>query len=73
VQHFAYVKEPREPTLDDRSRDVLVAADNWLTAIQAMTAADEAQSGTEDQQTDLDDAEVALVVAVKLWRKRGLD
>jgi hypothetical protein len=59
--------------LDDRSRDVLVAADNWLTAIQAMTAADEAQYGTEDQQLDLDDAEVALVVAIKVWRERRRD
>ena len=56
-----------------QSRDVLAAADNWLAAIQAMTAADEAQCGTEDQQLDLDDAEVALVVAIKLWRERGRD
>ncbi len=42
--------------MDERSRDVLAAADNWLTAIEAMNAADETQRGTEDQQIDLDDA-----------------
>jgi hypothetical protein len=29
--------------MDERSRDVLAAADSWLTAMQAITAADEAQ------------------------------
>jgi hypothetical protein len=38
-----------------------------------MTAADEAQSGAEDQQLNLDDAEVALVIAIKAWRERGRD
>ncbi len=55
--------------MDERSGDVLAAADNWLTAIEAMNAADEAQHGTEDQQTDLDAAAVTLVVAVKAWRE----
>ena len=54
--------------MDERSRDVLAAADSWLTAMQAITAADEAQCATEDQQLDLDDAEVALAAAVLAWR-----
>jgi hypothetical protein len=29
--------------MDDTTRDVLAAADSWLTAMQAITAADEAQ------------------------------
>jgi hypothetical protein len=57
--------------MDERSRDVLAAADSWLTAMQAITAADEAQRGTEDQQLDLDEAEVVLAAAVLAWRDAG--
>ena len=57
--------------LTEKSRDVLVAADNWLTAIHVVTTADETQRGTEAQQLDLDDAEIALVVAVRAWRDAG--
>jgi hypothetical protein len=55
--------------MDERSRAVLAAADRWLSAVHAITAADEAQRGTEDQQLDLDDAEVALAAAVSAWRE----
>ena len=54
--------------MDERSRAVLAAADRWLGAVQAMTAADEAQCGTEDQQLDFDEAEVVLAAAVLAWR-----
>ena len=57
--------------MDERSRAVLVAADRWLEAVQAITAADEAQRGTEDQQLDLDEAEVVLAAAVLAWRDAG--
>ena len=57
--------------MDERSRNVLAAADSWLTAIQAMAAADEEQRRTKVQQLDLDDAEVALVAAVLAWRNAG--
>jgi hypothetical protein len=58
--------------MDDTTRDVLAAADSWLTAMQAITAADEAQRATEDQQFDLDDAEVVvLAAAVLAWRDAG--
>jgi hypothetical protein len=59
--------------MDERSRDVLAAADSWLTAIQAMAAADEEQRRTKVQQLDRDDAEVALVAAVLAWRDAGPD
>jgi hypothetical protein len=57
--------------IDRKARAVVTAADNWLAAIQAMSAADEAQRGTATQQSDLDDAEVALSLAVKEWRGAG--
>jgi hypothetical protein len=50
---------------------VLAAADSWLTAVKAITDADETQRGTEDQQLDLDAAEVVLVAAVLTWRDAG--
>jgi hypothetical protein len=54
--------------MDEKSRAVLAAADRGLGAVQAMTAADEAQCGIEDQQLDLDEAEVVLAAAVLAWR-----
>jgi hypothetical protein len=57
--------------MDETSRHVLAAADSWLTAIQAMAAADEEQRGTADQQLDLDEAEVVLAAAVLAWRNAG--
>ena len=59
------------PTLDKRSRDILSAADSWLTVIQAITAADETQRGTKAQQLCLDDAEMALAAATMTWREAG--
>jgi hypothetical protein len=57
--------------MDERSHDVLAAADSWLTAMQAISAADEGQRRTEDQQLDLDEAEVVLAAAVLAWRNAG--
>jgi hypothetical protein len=57
--------------MDDTTRGELAAADSWLTAMQAITAADKAQRATEDQQLDLDDAEVMLAAAVLAWRDAG--
>lgn len=42
-----------------------------MTAVHAITVAEDARRGTEDQQLDLDAAEVALVVAVRTWRDAG--
>jgi hypothetical protein len=56
--------------MDKSSCDVLAAADNWLTASLAITAADAVHCGTEDQQQfDLDEAETALATAVMAWRE----
>lgn len=57
--------------MDEKTRAVLTAADSWLAAIQAISAADEAQRATEAQQSDLDYAEVTLSIAVKEWREVG--
>ena len=57
--------------MNESSRAVLAAADWWLTAAEAMTAADENQRRTEDQQGALDGAEVALAAAVMTWREAG--
>jgi hypothetical protein len=51
-----------------KSSAVLDAANNWLTAIENMAAAEEAQSENESHQEDLDAAEVELTAAVKAWR-----
>jgi hypothetical protein len=50
--------------MSEKSRYVVAAADEWLTAIAAITAADEARRRTVAQQDDLDAAEVALAAAV---------
>jgi hypothetical protein len=57
--------------MNEQCRDLLVAADNWLTAINAITTADEAQCGTEAQQDDFDAAGVALAAAIMTWRNAG--
>jgi hypothetical protein len=59
--------------MDETLRAVLVAADGWLTAIEAITAADEAEDPhrSEGQEDDFDDAEIALATAVKAWRIAG--
>jgi hypothetical protein len=59
------------PELDKTSCDILSAADSWLSIIQAITAADETQRGTVDQQVCLDDAEMALAAATLTWREAG--
>jgi hypothetical protein len=51
-----------------KSSAVLDAANNWLTAIENMAAAAEAQSESEAYQEDLDAAEAELTAAVKAWR-----
>jgi hypothetical protein len=51
-----------------KSSAVLDAANNWLTAIENMAAAEEAQSEREAYQEDLDAAEVELTATVKAWR-----
>jgi hypothetical protein len=59
--------------MDERSRAVLDAADKWLAAAEAITAADEDENraGSEAEEWDLDGAEVQLAVAVMTWREAG--
>lgn len=57
--------------MNEKSRDVLAAADEWLTAINVITAADETQCGTDLQQDDFDAAGVALAAAIMTWRLAG--
>ena len=59
--------------MDERSRAVLDAADKWLAAAEAITAADEDENRirSEAEESDLDGAEVQLAVAVKEWRDAG--
>jgi hypothetical protein len=59
--------------IDERSRAVLDAADKWLAAAEAITAADEGEDRLRSlaEQGELDGAEVQLAVAVKEWRDAG--
>jgi hypothetical protein len=57
--------------MDERSRAVLAAADRWLSAAQAMTAADEAHRRTEEEELDLNESEMALGAAILAWRDGG--
>jgi hypothetical protein len=59
--------------MDQKTRNVLDAADKWLAAINAVTAAGEGEDrhDGEVEQAELDSAEVALVSATKDWRDAG--
>jgi hypothetical protein len=52
---------------------VLDAADRWLAAAEAVTAADEGDDRvrSEAEEWELNAAEVQLAVAVKEWRDAG--
>ena len=62
---------PKRGAMDKRSRDVLAAADAWLAANQAVTAADEAWRRSDSDQAALDTVEVELAAAVMAWRQAG--
>jgi hypothetical protein len=57
--------------MDQTLRDVLDAADGWLTAVQAVTAADEEPRRDGPEQDELDTAEVVLATAIMVWRDAG--
>jgi hypothetical protein len=57
--------------MDEKSRDVLDAAERWLMAVQAKTTADGELRRDESEQAELDAAEVDLAVAVMVWRNAG--
>jgi hypothetical protein len=53
-----------EIEMDQTSRDVLGAADRWVTAVEAMTAASKEQRPDGTEQAELDAARVDLFSAV---------
>jgi len=46
---------------------VLAAADDWVTALEALVAANQASKETEAEQEAVDIAGTKLVLAVKRW------
>ncbi len=57
--------------MNQKSRDVLEAAERWLMAVQAKTAADGELRRDESEQAELDAAEVDLATAIMVWRNAG--
>ncbi len=57
--------------MNQKSRDVLEAAERWLMAVQAKTAADGELRRDESEQAELDAAEVDLATAIMVWRMPG--
>jgi hypothetical protein len=57
--------------MHDRTRDVLDAADKWLSAVNAVTSADEESRGSDVEQAALDAAEIELAGAIMDWRQAG--
>ena len=57
--------------MDEKTRDVLDVAEKWLGAVEAVTAADEAQRQRGSEQAELDPAEVDLATAIMVWRNAG--
>jgi hypothetical protein len=55
--------------MDQKSREVLAAADAWLTAMQAVNTADKEHRPADSEQDAYDTAEVDLAVAVMDWRE----
>jgi hypothetical protein len=51
--------------MDQKTRDVLDAADKWLAAVEAVTAADEAPRRTEFEQAKL--TRPKLILPLRLW------
>jgi hypothetical protein len=54
--------------MDEAARGVLAAADTWMTAMLAMTDADEEQRGADTDEAAFEQAEVELAAAVLAWR-----
>jgi hypothetical protein len=58
-------------TMQTKTREVLDAAESWLSAVHAVTAADEAGRRSDPEQAALDTAEVELATAIMDWRNAG--
>ena len=57
--------------MDHKTRAVLDAADKWLSALDAVTAADKEPRRNNSEQATLDAAEVELAAAIMDWRDAG--
>jgi len=57
--------------MDQKSRDVIDAAERWLMAVQAKTTADGGQHRDGSEEAELDAAEVDLATAIMVWRNAG--
>ena len=57
--------------MDQKSRDVLGAADRWLTAVEAMDVADKEQRRDGSERAELDFAQLDLSTAIMVWRNAG--
>lgn len=55
--------------MDPKSRNVLDAADRWLTAADALAGRARQEDGSEEDE--LDAAESGLADAIKAWRVAG--
>ena len=58
-------------TMQTKTREVMDAAERWLSAVHAVTAADQAGRRSDPEQAALDTAEVELAVAIMDWRNAG--
>lgn len=57
--------------MNEKTRDVLDAAEKWLSALDDVRTADEEQRRSDSEQEALDSAEVELAVAILAWRDAG--
>jgi hypothetical protein len=58
-------------TMQTKTREVMDAAERWLSAVHAVTAADQAGRRSDPEQAALDTAEVELATAIMDWRNAG--
>ena len=58
-------------TMQTKTREVMDAAERWLSAVDAVTAAHQAGRRSDPEQVVLGTAEVELAVAIMDWRNAG--
>jgi hypothetical protein len=57
--------------MQTKTREVMDAAERWLSAVDAVTAAHQAGRRSDPEQVVLGTAEVELAVAIMDWRNAG--
>ena len=65
------LNDDRVLTMQTKTREVLDCAERWLSAVHAVTAADQAGRRSDPEQAVLDTAEVELATAIMDWRNLG--